>query len=88
MALNASRRPAKPVVGLTTYLEQVRTGIWDHPAGYLPTDYFEGVIRAGGIAVLLPPQPAEPEVVTALLDSLDEAAQELIAAPATPAVSA
>jgi putative glutamine amidotransferase len=58
-------------VGLTTYLEQVRTGIWDVSAGYLPADYFEGVVLAGGIAVLLPPQPADADAVSAMLDSLD-----------------
>jgi putative glutamine amidotransferase len=57
-------------VGLTTYLEQVQTGIWDLPAGYLPCDYFEGVIAAGGIAVLLPPQPVDPEIASRVLDSL------------------
>jgi len=57
-------------VGLTTYLERVRTGIWDVPAGYLPSDYFEGVIMAGGIAVLLPPQPVDPEIAGRVLDSL------------------
>jgi putative glutamine amidotransferase len=59
------------VVGLTSYLEQVRTGIWDVAAGYLPADYFEGVVMAGGIAVLLPPQPADADTVSGLLDSLD-----------------
>jgi putative glutamine amidotransferase len=58
-------------VGLTTYLEQVRTGIWDVSAGYLPADYLEGVILAGGIAVLLPPQPADADAVSAVLDGLD-----------------
>jgi putative glutamine amidotransferase len=58
-------------VGLTSYLEQVKTGIWDIPASYLPSDYFEGVVLAGGIAVLLPPQPADAVVVGRLLDSLD-----------------
>jgi putative glutamine amidotransferase len=55
---------------MTTYLEQVQTGIWDVPAGYLPADYFEGIIRAGGIALLLPPQPVDPEIVGRVLDSL------------------
>ena len=55
--MNASGRP---VVGLTSYLEQVQAGIWDMPAGYLPANYFEGVVMAGGAAVLLPPQPADP----------------------------
>jgi putative glutamine amidotransferase len=62
--------PSRPVVGLTSYLERVRTGIWDMPAGYLPADYFEGVISAGGIAVLLPPQPVDPDIVSSVLDSL------------------
>lgn len=61
----------RPVVGLTAYLEQVKTGIWDIPASYLPSDYFEGVVMAGGIAVLLPPQPVDAEVVGGLLDGLD-----------------
>jgi putative glutamine amidotransferase len=70
VGLNDSRA-SRPVVGLTSYLEQVRTGIWDVAAGYLPADYFEGVIMAGGIAVLLPPQPVDPEIAGSVLDSLD-----------------
>jgi putative glutamine amidotransferase len=57
-------------VGLTTYLERVQAGIWDVPAGYLPSDYFEGVVMAGGIAVLLPPQPVDPEIAGRVLDGL------------------
>ena len=68
MALSASRRP---VVGLTSYQEQVQSDGWDVPAGYLPSNYFEGVILAGGIAVLLPPQPVDPEIASSALDSLD-----------------
>ncbi|OBH25551.1 gamma-glutamyl-gamma-aminobutyrate hydrolase [Mycobacterium sp. E1715] len=60
----------RPVVGLTSYLERVRTGIWEMPAGYLPADYFQGVVIAGGAAVLLPPQPAEPQTVGSVLDGL------------------
>jgi len=70
VGLNASRA-SRPVVGLTAYLEQVQTGIWDIAAGYLPADYFEGVVTAGGIAVLLPPQPVGPEIAGRVLDSLD-----------------
>jgi len=68
VVLNASR---PPVVGLTTYLERVQAGIWDVRAGYLPADYFEGVIVAGGVAVLLPPQPTDADAVRGTLDSLD-----------------
>ncbi|UXA09319.1 gamma-glutamyl-gamma-aminobutyrate hydrolase family protein [Mycobacterium sp. SMC-2] len=58
------------MVGLTSYLERVQAGIFDMPAGYLPADYFQGVVLAGGAAVLLPPQPAEPETVGSILDNL------------------
>lgn len=68
--MNGSRA-SRPVVGLTTYLEQVQTGVWDVPASYLPADYFEGVVLAGGIAVLLPPQPADRAIVDRALDAVD-----------------
>jgi putative glutamine amidotransferase len=80
VALNASRVNAsrfdggdllRPVAGLTTYLEQVRAGIWDIPAAYLPADYFQGVALAGGIPVLLPPLPVDAGTVERLLGSLD-----------------
>jgi putative glutamine amidotransferase len=61
----------RPVIGLTSYLEQVQSDGWDIPAGYLSANYFEGVIRAGGIAVLLPPQPVDRDIAEAVLDSLD-----------------
>ena len=70
MGLSASR-VRRPIVGLTAYLEQIQTGIWDVPASYLPADYFQGVTMAGGVAVLLPPQPVDPDVVNSVLDSLD-----------------
>lgn len=59
------------VIGLTTYLEQAQTGVWDVPASFLPKVYFEAVNKAGGIAVLLPPQPVSPEIANRVLDGLD-----------------
>ncbi|WP_144208019.1 gamma-glutamyl-gamma-aminobutyrate hydrolase family protein [Mycobacterium tilburgii] len=61
----------RPVIGLTCYLEQVQSDGWDIPAGYLGANYFEGVIKAGGVAMLLPPQPVDDDIVESLLDSLD-----------------
>jgi putative glutamine amidotransferase len=37
----------------------------------LPHIYFEGVTLAGGIAVLLPPQPVDTEIADRVLDGLD-----------------
>ena len=39
-----------PVIGLTTYLAQAQTGVWDVPASFLPAVYFQGVTAAGGVA--------------------------------------
>jgi putative glutamine amidotransferase len=59
------------VIGLTTYLEQAQTGVWDVQAAFLPKVYFEAVTRAGGIAVLLPPQPVNAEIANEVLEGLD-----------------
>ncbi len=67
MVLKGSR----PLIGLTTYLEQAQTGVWDVQASFLPKVYFEAVNNAGGIAVLLPPQPVNREIADAVLDGLD-----------------
>jgi len=69
VVLNAFR--PGPVVGLTSYLEQVQSDGWDVQAGYLSANYFEGVIAAGGIAMLLPPQPVDAGVANRVLDRLD-----------------
>jgi putative glutamine amidotransferase len=67
--LSASDR--LPVIGLTTYLERAKTGVWDVPASFLPKVYFDAVEKAGGIAVLLPPQAISEAIADRLLDSLD-----------------
>lgn len=61
----------KPVIGLTTYKQRAQTGVWDTTAAYLPAVYFEAVQKAGGIPVLLPPQPVDAETVERVLDGLD-----------------
>lgn len=60
-----------PVIGLTTYLERATQGVWDVRAAFLPEQYFDAVTASGGIAVLLPPQPASAAVASAALDGLD-----------------
>jgi len=69
VVLNASR--PGPVVGLTTYLDQAQTGVWDVLASFLPANYFQGITMAGGIAMLLPPQPVDSDIASRVLDSLD-----------------
>lgn len=67
----SSASTVRPVIGLTTYKQRAQTGVWDVTAAFLPAVYFEAVQRAGGIPVLLPPQPADEEVVGRVLDGVD-----------------
>jgi putative glutamine amidotransferase len=68
--LNVSEH-VRPVLGLTTYLQQAATGVWDVRASFLPAIYIEGVTKAGGIATLLPPQPVDDPIAERVLDGLD-----------------
>ncbi|MEY4312840.1 MAG: hypothetical protein RLZZ319_349, partial [Actinomycetota bacterium] len=47
------------------------TGVWDVDAAFLHSAYIESVTNAGGIAVLVPPQPASPEIASRVLDGVD-----------------
>jgi putative glutamine amidotransferase len=44
-----------PLIGISTYLEQAKFGLWDTPSAVLPRGYLDGVVAAGGTPVLLPP---------------------------------
>ena len=61
----------KPVIGLSTALEQARWGPWDAAAHVLARSYSDQVQAAGGIAVLLPPDPSAGEDPEPWLDLLD-----------------
>ncbi len=59
------------MVGLTTYRQRARSGVWDLPASFLPAVYLDGVTLAGGIAALLPPQPVDAGIAGRVLDGID-----------------
>ena len=61
----------KPVIGLTSYRQRGQTGVWDTQMAMLPAFYLEGVTRAGGLAVILPPQQVDSQDASRLLDGLD-----------------
>ncbi|SCK54255.1 gamma-glutamyl-gamma-aminobutyrate hydrolase family protein [Streptomyces sp. WMMB 322] len=49
-----------PLIGVSTYMENdVRWGVWQHRAAVLPAGYHRLVQRAGGCALLLPPDADE-----------------------------
>ncbi|MEU6929979.1 gamma-glutamyl-gamma-aminobutyrate hydrolase family protein [Streptomyces sp. NPDC046374] len=61
----------KPLIGVTTYLDQARWGVWDLPAALLPAAYPRLVQASGGLAVMLPPDdPAVAAEAVARLDGL------------------
>ncbi len=66
--MNASK---PPVIGVTTYRQQAKTGVWDVDAAFLHSSYIDSVTNAGGIAVLVPPQPTSREIAARVLDGID-----------------
>jgi putative glutamine amidotransferase len=60
-----------PIIGLCTALERARWSVWDTEAVLLPRSYVDAVQRAGGIALLLPPDPAAVADPDRLLDLID-----------------
>jgi putative glutamine amidotransferase len=61
----------RPVIGICTALEQARWSVWDQPALLLPRNYVDEVHRAGGFAVLVPPDPVLIERPGEALDLID-----------------
>ena len=60
----------RPVVGITSYVEQARWGVWDLPAVVLPFRYVERVEAAGATAVVLPPAATSDAEVLDRLDAV------------------
>jgi putative glutamine amidotransferase len=58
-----------PVVGLTSYVEPARFGVWDVASTVLHHAYVDQVVRAGGQPVLLPPV-GDPVSLLPRLDAL------------------
>ena len=59
------------MIGICTALERARWSVWDQQAALLPRNYVEAVQLAGGLALMLPPDPALVEDPGEVLDLLD-----------------
>ncbi|MEU5184428.1 gamma-glutamyl-gamma-aminobutyrate hydrolase family protein [Streptomyces longwoodensis] len=57
----------RPVIGIAAYHEQARWNIWNTDATVIQQSFVRGVTRAGGRAVVLPPDDRDADV----LDRLD-----------------
>jgi len=60
----------RPLIGITTYVEQARWGYWDLEAALIPSDYVNAIEAAGGRAVLLPPSEDGVEETLEALDGI------------------
>src|ERR1700761_4592939 len=63
----------RPVIGICTSLTDARWGVWEQEAALLPYDYMRAIQRAGGLAVMIPPDPElelDPDPMLDLLDGL------------------
>ena len=61
----------RPLIGLSSYREQARWGVWDQPADLLPTTYAQAIESAGGVPVLLPPAMPYDEAAAAVVARVD-----------------
>jgi putative glutamine amidotransferase len=63
--------PALPLIGITTYREQTRWGVWDSVADVLHAQYADAVLAAGGVPVLLPPVKGGEAAAEAVVTRID-----------------
>lgn len=61
----------RPVIGVLTPLERARWSVWDQQAALLPTNYLDAIRAAGGMALLLAPDPALAQAPDEALDLVD-----------------
>jgi putative glutamine amidotransferase len=60
----------KPVVGITSYAEEVTWGAWIETAALVPLTYVRAIERSGGRPVVIPPTEDSVEETLAILDGL------------------
>jgi gamma-glutamyl-gamma-aminobutyrate hydrolase PuuD len=58
------------VIGITSYAQDARWGVWHLPAVLIPLAYVDAVERAGGRAVVIPPTDVGVEETLSALDGV------------------
>ena len=66
-----SPRSDRPVVGVSTYRETARWGVWDTLADVLHAQYADAVLTAGGVPMLLPPAAGTDDVARVVVSRID-----------------
>jgi putative glutamine amidotransferase len=60
-----------PAVGICAAVERARWTVWEETVTMAPRSYADAVQRAGGIALLLPPDPTADDRAEAFLNRID-----------------
>jgi len=66
-----SRRSDLPLIGVTTYRETARWGVWESVADVLHAQYADALLAAGGVPVLLPPAAGTDDVARVVVSRID-----------------
>jgi gamma-glutamyl-gamma-aminobutyrate hydrolase PuuD len=60
----------RPVIGITSYAQEAKWGVWQLPAVLIPLAYVDAVEAAGGRAVVIPPTEIAVEETLSALDGV------------------
>jgi putative glutamine amidotransferase len=60
----------KPVIGITSYAEEVTWGAWVEEAALVPLSYVRAIERAGGRPLVIPPSEGAIEETLSVLDGI------------------
>lgn len=61
----------RPIIGISTNLTRAVWGVWEQPAALLPYAYLAAIQRAGGLAMMVAPDPELAQDPDQALDALD-----------------
>jgi putative glutamine amidotransferase len=61
----------RPVIGICTALTRAQWGVWDRRAALLPVSYIAAIQRAGGLALMIPPDAQLEDNPDEVLDVID-----------------
>jgi putative glutamine amidotransferase len=62
---------SRPVIGIGTALARARWSFWDQQACLLPRSYIDAIQRAGGLALMIPPDAENALDPDDVLDAID-----------------
>jgi putative glutamine amidotransferase len=61
----------RPAIGISTNLARAKWSVWDRRSALLPFEYITAIQRAGGLALMIPPDPELEEEPGAMLERID-----------------